>query len=140
MKITTKGCPQGSICGATFWNLAVEPYLHELDSLQETDGVIAYADDIAVIIGGNLRTELENKARKILENLQEWCKLNKLQISEEKTVYMMLKGKLQRKPTIRTNISIKRVKTTKYLGIVLDEDLNFMEHKICIQQYTQSNE
>ena len=128
-KTTTKGCPQGSVCGPMFWDLAVEPCLYKLNAMQETDGVIAYADDIAIVISGNSRTELENKAKITLDNLQTWCKQNKLQLSKEKTVYMLLKGNLQRNPTIRTgDFSIKRVKTTKYLGLLLDEKLNFTEH------------
>ena len=127
-KTTTKGCPQGSICGPIFWDLAVEPCLNKMSSIEETDGVIAYADDIAVVIGGNTRAELEQKAEKTLKTLQEWCERNKLQLSKEKTVYMLLKGKLQRNPTVRANTSIKRVKTIKYLGVILDENLNFNDH------------
>jgi len=58
-----------------------------------------------------------------------WCENNKLTVSAEKTQYMIFKGKLERNPTIKyNNQNLKRAKTFRYVGVILDEKLNFMEH------------
>ena len=126
---STKGCPQGSVCGPNFWNITLEPLLHKLTEMDQIGGVVAYADDIAFVVHGNNRNELESKTNQILCELDIWCKNNKLNLSKEKTTYMLVRGSLQRNPTIKMDsTSIKRVKVAKYLGIQLDEKLNFHNH------------
>ena len=107
----------------------MEPCLQKIQSLNEVHGVVAYADDILILINGNTRAQLENKCNKVVQELDIWCVENKLKLSQEKTVYMLLKGNLKRNPSIKIGgTNIKRTKTTKYLGIVLDEKLNFHQH------------
>ena len=128
-KRISKGCPQGSICGPVFWDIALEPCLYKLQDKKEVRGVVAYADDILIIIEGDSRRELENKSNSVIEVLNSWCNENKLKISTEKTTYMLLRGRLERNPSIKMgNTNIKRTRTTKYLGFVLDEKLNFQPH------------
>ncbi|GBN42763.1 hypothetical protein AVEN_121663-1 [Araneus ventricosus] len=53
---------------------------------------------------------------------------NQLQISISKSAYMLIR-KLVRGPTIKwCTESIKRTRIIKYLGIILDETLNWAEH------------
>ena len=128
-KRTSKGCPQGSVCGPVFWDVALEPCLSQLESMEETEEIIAYADDIVIIINGNSRREIERKTNTTLSVLETWCRLNKLKLSKEKTVYMLMGGNLQRNPTIKIdNNNIQRVKVFKYLGLMIDEKLNFHHH------------
>lgn len=128
-KTITKGCPQGSICGPIFWDIMMEDLL---DKLQRNDNVketVAYADDLLLIIEGNTRLSIETKTNQALHQLQNWCKKNKLNISETKTTYSIMKGTLLRDPIIKiNNKTIKRSKTTKYLGITLDEKRNYSLH------------
>ena len=129
IKRSTKGCPQGSVCGPNFWNIALEPLLKYLTQMDQVGGVVAYADDIAFVIHGNSRNELENKTNQTLHELSSWCINNKLKLSNDKTTYMLVRGNLQRNPSIKMeNTTIKRVRVTKYLGIQMDEKLNFHYH------------
>jgi hypothetical protein len=135
-KHPTKGCPQGSVCGPTFWDITIDPCLQKLNTHPDVSGVVAYADDIVIIVSADSRIELERKAGNAVSLLQNWCEENKLKISENKTKYILFKGKLKRNPIIKlNNANIKRVETIKYLGIHLDEKLNYNSH---IQQICKS--
>ena len=125
----TRGCPQGSVCGPIFWDITIDPCIQELDKHKDSAGVVAYADDVAILISANSRLELESKTQNIINTLEKWCTSNKLKISTEKTKYLLIKGKLLRNPIIKlNNKNIERVNTIKYLGINIDEGLNYNDH------------
>ena len=125
----TRGCPQGSVCGPIFWDLTIDPCLQELNRHKDTAGVVAYADDVAILVSANSRLELQTKAQNVMNTLEKWCSSNKLNISVEKTKYSILKGKLLRGPSIKlNNKNIKRAESFKYLGINIDEGLNYNNH------------
>ena len=92
---------------------------------------IAYADDLACVIKGNTRSELPTHSEKVMNILVKWCSLHKLKISETKTVAMLFKGNLDesRLATIKVNgKNIKFVEKTKYLGVIIDKKLSFLDH------------
>ena len=60
-----KGCPQGSIIGPAAWGWCMDTLLNELHALAEHVEVIAYADDLACLIKGNTRTEVQTHATKV---------------------------------------------------------------------------
>ena len=125
----TRGCPQGSVCGPLFWDLIIDPCLQSLDRHPDTAGVVAYADDLAILISADSRLDLEKKAKNVIKILTNWCTSNKLTVSTEKTKYLLLKGKMVRNPTIKINEkNIQRVNSYKYLGIHLDEGLTYNIH------------
>ena len=57
--------------------------------MEELKGVVAYADDILIIIGVNSRIMLEIKCNTAMEALHKWFIGNKLKISTEKTQYVL---------------------------------------------------
>ena len=142
-KEVTKGCPQGSVCGPIFWDVTLEPCLNMLINLEETIGVVAYADDIAIVGKAESRRNLEAKAKTVLEKLHTWCHEQTTgYLSIAKTTYMLFKGGLKRNPTIKlNNTPIKRSTSTKYLGIIIDERLNYQQHikYICNKTYKIMN-
>ena len=72
-------------------------------------------------------------ARKELANTAEWVRVNKLSPNPQKTEFVIIGHPLStRKPerpeTLNLNGSeIKWVEKTKYLGIIIDENLNWDE-------------
>ena len=72
-------------------------------------------------------------ARKELANIVEWMRVNKITPNPQKTKFMIIGNSLcTRKPelpeTLELNGSeIKRVEKTKYLGIIIDGNLNWDE-------------
>ena len=72
-------------------------------------------------------------AHKELANIAEWMRVDKLSPYPQKTEFMIIghprsTGKLALPETLELNGSeIKRVEKTKYLGIIIDENLNWGE-------------
>ena len=63
--------------------------------------------------------------------LLNWFVSNKLSINLEKTCYTVFKGKSNKSVDINlviNNITPQKVSSCKYLGIVIDENLNWSEH------------
>lgn len=132
-KYMEKGCPQGSILGLAAWNWCMDSLLAEIRKvfLKETMEAIAYADDVVFLIKADSRKEIEHIARKTVTVLMDWCERHKLKISPNKTVAMLIKGKMNkdRNPIIKIDSgSIKFDSQVKYLGIMLDNRCNFISH------------
>ena len=108
------------------WNLILEEAIDGIGN--ET---IAYADDIAIVVTGNTRKELEQKANKVTEILMLWCQKQKLQFSSKKSHMILLKSILdiRRPPTVPIgNKQLRMVADTKYLGIYIGTRLNITPH------------
>ena len=130
-KSVTKGCPQGSILGPSFWNLVFDDLLAVLSSEELECEPIAYADDVLVIVSGNSREALRVRGQAAVTAVSEWCGRKKLQLSAEKTEMLLVKGDLdiRRPPTIRLNgRGIKMQPVIKYLGVHLETGLKMDTH------------
>lgn len=96
----------------------MDKLLRSFSGNHSVKATVVYADDLAVILEGNSRAELEKKAAEIMMTLSQWCKNNKMRIATEKTQCALMKGTLSRDPTIRLNAdNIRRTKVNKYLHI-----------------------
>lgn len=124
-----EGCPQGSICGPAVWNMMMDDLLNDL--MNDGCEVIAYADDLLLIVEGMSRSEIEKLGTRWMKVVTDWGKNVGLNVSENKTVMMLMKGKLaaNRYPNVRLNDKcIKYVCATKYLGITVSERMRFKVH------------
>jgi len=128
-----RGCPQGSVLGPAAWNWCMDALLERLcESVMDDDvDVIAYADDVTILLKADSRKDLECKARRISKILTDWCSLHKLKVAVDKTNAMTVKGKFSknRNPTIRIDgATVKFTSQVRYLGVTLDDRLSFVEH------------
>lgn len=128
-KEISKGCPQGSVLGPEFWTLIFDEIIELLRSLGfET---IAFADDMAIIISGNSRLQMEQKANTALTVLVNWCSQHKLRISETKTEMLLIKGFLdiRRPPLVKVaDKSLKMKPIVRYLGVYFGTRFNVAPH------------
>ena len=127
-KDVVRGCPQGSICGPFIWNIMMDPLLRQLG---RTFKVCAYADDLLILVEGQSRAELEAKGEEVMRCVCEWGESAGVEVAMDKTVMMLLKGRLSRNrpPLIRSgNFSLRYVTEVKYLGIMMGERMNFLVH------------
>ena len=128
-KEPSKGCPQGSVFGPVGWNIDFDSLLLTLQGAGYK--IVAYADDIIVVIPGKCRLELEGKAKDVVQIVNKWCGEHKLSISAPKSVMILLKGKLDitRPPTVKMGAdSIKLYEEARYLGVVFGERFDMLPH------------
>lgn len=125
----TRGCPQGSKFGPRLWNITMDPLLK---SINRPDAhIIAYADDIALLVTGNTRKTVLSVTEELLEVVSRWAQDRGLSFSEEKSVMVPLKGGLVPGFTAKMGTGrIKSVTETKYLGLHLGQDFSFDGHAI----------
>ena len=125
----TNTIPQGSILGPLPFLL----YINDLPKCSSSLDFILFADDTNIICSNDPDT-LETVLNKDLHIISNWFKLNKLSLNVAKTNYMIFKNKYS--PTTskhRVNISIdnnqlSQVKTTKFLGVLIDDNLSWKTH------------
>jgi hypothetical protein len=66
----TRGCPQGSKLGPRLWNLTMDRLLKE--NLANNATIVAYADDIALLVSGNTRKDILRITEEALVTITEW--------------------------------------------------------------------
>lgn len=90
----------------------------------EGTNMIAYADDVVLLVSGNSRNELEGRGKDALQRVVEWSDMAKLDFSGEKSQVMMLKGMFAkwREPVVKIKEqTIRYVREVKYLGVLIGE-------------------
>lgn len=125
----SKGVPQGSILGPCLFLL----FINDIPSSSDISYFNIYADDTALLHADENYATLVQKTETGLKNVITWANLNKLHINHSKSFFMIYAPKIKMKNVnlLRIkceNFSILRVKTFKYLGLTLDEHLNYNLH------------
>ena len=77
----------------------------------------------------------------ILRKISKWLALNKLSLNTDKRVYMEFGSQCDSTPKnlniIKSGIKIKRVKSTKYVGLVFDNNMRWNEHIVYVYNKTK---
>ena len=94
-----------------------------------------FADDTNIFITGNNIKSLFVTMNEELKLVNDWFRVNKLSLNESKTVYTLFHSSHQKDniplkiPLLKiNNHDIKRVMSTKFLGVMLDENLCWKAH------------
>ncbi|CAL4066635.1 unnamed protein product, partial [Meganyctiphanes norvegica] len=123
------GVPQGSVLGPLLFILYIND-LHKACSLGNTR---IFADDTNIFFKCKNTDEITSKGNEIMLHLNKWFIANKLTLNSEKSNFVIFrsnrKGITNLPEEIKfENSTIKRAKSVKYLGVILDEHLNWNEH------------
>ena len=124
-KLIKFGVPQGSNLGPLLFLL----YVNDLPNCLDQAKPSMFADDTNISASAESVNELEEKLNTDLSNIYQWLVANKLTLNVSKTEYMIIGSrnnlsKINVDPTIKIGgESINRVKTTKSLGVVIDDKL-----------------
>lgn len=130
-KTSTMGCPQGSVLGPSLWNVLMDDLLRL--PLPEHTRMVAYADDVTILIGAQSRAGIEAAAKITMDLVAAWGARNRLGFSPGKSSTMTIRGRLQRAPIVRlAGDSVRSVASAMILGVVLDSSLSFAQHAVSI--------
>ena len=128
IKLITHGVPQESILGPLLFIL----YINDFSRASELLFSIIFADDTSVFIEGTHYEQVISILNKELKKVDVRLQANKLTINLKKTHYMVfhrsrIKHKYTHEVQIKGNI-INHVCNTKFLGIIIDSKLNWVDH------------
>lgn len=122
------GVPQGSVFGSTLWNIAFDEALR-LPKPREVQ-LVAYADDVAVLVSAHAVPDLEVAATDTIERLQIWMEERGLTLAPHKSEAVIFSG---RRAVDLPEIEIRGhlvplTRSVKYLGVIMDRNLRFSTH------------
>ena len=120
------GVPQGSTLGPLLFNLYINDMSKSTNNLQ----YIHFADDTTVYISNDSPDFLCHTLNSELCKLDQWLQSNRLSLNLDKTCYMIFsnRNKSITNPVKLRNYNVKLVNDTKFLGIIVDDNLSFCKH------------
>lgn len=125
------GVPQGSILGPLFFTI----FINGIFKLKLIGNLQLYADDMALVYTCDSLDELFSAMNSDLVIINNWLANNKLLINIDKTNYILFKTKnkfsnlnLSDYTLKLNNKIINCVKDVEFLGLKIDEDLNWKKH------------
>ena len=127
-RLVKSGVPHGSVLGPLLFTI----YINDLRFKLLCSTVQLFADDTCLLLSNICKKTLQDEAKTELENLHLWMDANKLTLNSSKSNAMLINSKLRDKRKFG-NIKTKKseiciTSTVKYLGIYIDEELNFKYH------------
>ena len=124
-----KGCPQGGALSPLLWTLVVDELLHNLnDNGLRTDG---FADDLFALILGFDFSTMSDLAQQVCSIVENWCNNVGLKVNPDKVSLVVFSNKKKRngyKDPILFGKQIKPSNEVKYLGVYLDQKLNWEKY------------
>ena len=125
----TCGVPQGSVLGPLFFLI----YVNDMESVLPDCKLKLYADDTVLYQTGENCNIAEAKLQSSMNKFAKWCSSNALTINSKKTKLMAFGSRSKVKKCSRASITLngdklKLVPSYKYLGVTLDQTLNYNNH------------
>ena len=130
--------PQGSILGPLLFII----YINDITNTSDVLDFILFADDTTILYSHkNIASQINFINRELLE-VSNWFKANKLSVNASKTNFMVLgtpqmtkyshnvadsndKSDVPNTSVILDGTELSHVKTTKFLGLTIDENLTW---------------
>ena len=123
---TKMGVPQGSTLGPLLFIL----YINDMSNTIQNLNIVHFADDSTIHTPLNRNMNITPQINTNLSHINRWLSANKLHLNIGKTKYMILSIK-EKPQDLNLNIGnscIERTAVQKFLGIYIDDRINFGEH------------
>ena len=122
----TLGVPQGSTLGPLFFIL----YINDMENILTDMGIIHFADDSTLHVKLPKSYNISNMINAELSAIDSWLQVNKLFLNIDKTKYMIfsMKDKPPDMNILIGNTPIGRADVHKFLGVHIDDKINFSHH------------
>ena len=132
LRDTKFGVPQGSILGPLLFLI----YINDMRNCTQLS-LIHFADDSTAFMSFNNPEAMSVKVNSELTKIDDWVCANQLSLNAAKTTFSIIAPKkINPDPIIKIrNTNIERTQCQKFLGVLLDENLNFQSHinSICLK-------
>jgi len=130
----TFGVPQGSVLGPLLFLI----YINDLPSTLKHCGAVLFADDSNLYHSHSNKKDLVSEINQDLIALNNWCKTNKLLLNIEKTHFVCFNDDDEKEEQIKYlmigNDKIYNKTSTEFLGMIIDQKLNWHEQIIKIKK------
>lgn len=123
-----KGVPQGSILGPILFIVFTNDLITFMHNNIHNSELFVFADDTNAVISADNITELNQRVNYSLEKFIEWFMINKLQLNYSKTNVLLFKSTARVKDSLQIKMResiIKEVDSAKFLGVHIDDKLNW---------------
>lgn len=119
----------GVIQGEVLASLLFMLYINDIGMLKLHGRIFTYADDTAIVYDVYDR----QKVQKDLDMIADYFRINVLSINSSKTSYMLIRSPYTEIPSVTLPLTINDtqitlVKESRYLGLYIDENLNWKSH------------
>lgn len=129
-----QGVPQGSILGPILFLI----YINDIVNISNRCKYVIFADDTTLLFADRTIPALHNKLRHDLVLIKQWIMNNKLNLNISKTNLVFFKNRSDNSVfphVIIQNETVKQVPYCKFLGVIVDEHLNWKIHikSVCMK-------